>query len=340
MGFVYRLLRSGLVPAALASALAACSMHPLPEDVTRVSTVDIVKSIRCEALAGLESLRKEFTPEERERAGPIVRATMIGYDFTFTITEMNGARGASGDPSLGFLTFGGASPFTLDLTGKAALTRANLRRFTIIEPLTDLTKEETQKSCLDRTPQTNWIYPIGGTIGLEEVVRTYVKLEMRTELQAKKPAGWAGTEPVVFSDVLQFTTYLEAGGTTKLILDGGVGRFSVKNVSITADASRRDLHNVIVALTRKPVDVKEPRTQRGAKQRARQVAASMERQQLVKDGSVRDPRTQARLIQVDADARTSIAIELHRRRSLDENDSDNEGARALGQRLLDLLRVP
>lgn len=53
---------------------------------------------------------------------------------------------------------------------------------------------------------------------------------------------------------------------------------------------------------------------------------------------VRDPRTQVQLIQVDVDARTRVAMELYRRRSL--NDVDNEPAEALGQRLLDVLKVP
>ena len=41
-----------LIGAALAAGLAGCSMHPLPDDVSRVSTVDIVERIRCEAQEG------------------------------------------------------------------------------------------------------------------------------------------------------------------------------------------------------------------------------------------------------------------------------------------------
>jgi hypothetical protein len=59
---------------------------------------------------------------------------------------------------------------------------------------------------------------------------------------------------------------------------------------------------------------------------------------MIKEGSVRDPRAQARLIQMNATAQDSVAVELHRRRNL--NDRDDEAARALGQRLLDLLKLP
>ena len=162
---------------ALAAGLSACSMHPLPDDVSQVSTVDIVKSIRCEALAGLES----FRPEEMSRAAPIIKATMIGYDFMFDITESNGANGAG--PNHSFLTFTKGDKRKLDLTANATLQRHNLRRFTVIEPLADVAKDENRAICADRTTRANWTYPITGTIGMDEVVRTYLKLEMLTELQ-------------------------------------------------------------------------------------------------------------------------------------------------------------
>lgn len=66
-----------------------CSMHPLPEDISPASTVVIVKSIRCEALAGLES----FRAEEKLRAASIIKATFIGFDFRFDISEANSAAG-------------------------------------------------------------------------------------------------------------------------------------------------------------------------------------------------------------------------------------------------------
>jgi hypothetical protein len=41
---------------------------------------------------------------------------------------------------------------------------------------------------------------------------------------------------------------------------------------------------------------------------------------------------------MNANAQDSVAVELHRRRNL--NDRDDEAAKALGQRLLDLLKLP
>src|SRR5262245_27627083 len=70
---------------ALAFGLAACSMHPLPEDVSPASTYDIVARMRCEVAEGL----KDFPRNEKYKK--IVNATHIGYDFTFIISEDNKA---------------------------------------------------------------------------------------------------------------------------------------------------------------------------------------------------------------------------------------------------------
>src|SRR5262245_45651398 len=78
------------------AALAGCSMHPLPEDFSRASTVDIVRSLRCEARDGMESVLTSLRPDQRSNAEAIIRATKIGYDFSFKIDETNDAGG--GEP--------------------------------------------------------------------------------------------------------------------------------------------------------------------------------------------------------------------------------------------------
>jgi hypothetical protein len=314
---------------ALAVGLSACSVHPLPEDVSRTSTVDIVKSIRCEALAGLESLR----PEELARAAPIIKATMIGYDFNFEMTETNGAHGAGPTPNNSFLTFKKQEKLTLDVTGNAVLERKNLRRFIVIEPLADLTKDENRARCSDRTTRANWVYPITGRIGLDEIVRTYLKLEMLTELDwwvERLPTARSKFANVVFADDLKFTTHFSVGAETTLVLDAVVGRLKLTNASIVTNASRDDVHSVIVALTRKKIDVEE--------RKFGKLDPKLDRRVMLLNDNVRDPRTQARLIEIDEDARTRVAMELHRRRSL--NDVDNAPAEVLGQRFLDVMKVP
>jgi hypothetical protein len=325
--------------------VAGCSVHPLPGDFSRTSTVDIVRSLRCEARDGAESLLTRLTPQERLQVTPIIRETKIGYDFSFTIEESNDA--GNGDERFGlrFERSFTKTPSKLDLRGSGSLGRQNIRTFTIIEPLTDLLKPETSAICKDRTQGANWTHPVAGTIGLDELVGTYLKLEVLSELRrftaSEKPfkSGAPGKFPkhVVFSDELLFTTHFGAGMTGTLVLDAVVGRLSLRNASLTAGATRRDLHSVIVALTREKVDVDETVRSGRASARALQEAGA-KREGGALANSVRDPRTQARIIQLDAPASESIAIELHQRRA--RNDEDDQAARALGQRLLDVLRLP
>jgi hypothetical protein len=300
-----------------------------------VPTVEIVKAIRCEALAGIDSLRSK----QGSRADPIIAATVIGYDFNFDITENNDLGPAEKDGNL--LTFANGKKTKVDLTANASLQRRNRRLFTIIEPLISLDTAENRDLCSNRSNRANWAYPITGTIGLDEVVRTYLRLEMLAELQLSKNAPTSVNlgntkfkdKSIVFADALNFTTDLQVGGTATLVLDAVVGRLKVTNVSIGASASRRDIHLLTVALARKPGDI--DRT--SFRTLSTKTRGSSERRFLARDGA-RDPRTQTRLIQMDEDTRTTVAMELYRRRSLD--DVDNAPAEALGQRLLDVLKVP
>ena len=112
---------------------------------------------------------------------------------------------------------------------------------------------------------------------MDEVVRTYLKMEMLTELQ--KVRGKSAN--TVFADDLTFTTHFDAGAKGTLVLDAVVGHLKVTNASVRAKASRDDTHSVIVASTRQNINVDE--------------AAAVNREALLALG-VRDPRTQVQLI--------------------------------------------
>ena len=192
--------------AAAAFGLFGCSAHPLPGDFSRKSTFEIDEKIRCE---GAEALRG--IPRGHE----FLKGTYIGYDFDFDITEVNNA-GTLGDR--GKLTFTKTRPsgsLTLDLEGAAAMERAAQRTFRIIESLEKLQTAD----CSREGTRANLLYPITGTIGMNEIVRTYVGLERLTTLKPVLTGGGAevgdipsgpSSTPVVFSDVLTFTTRLGA----------------------------------------------------------------------------------------------------------------------------------
>src|SRR5215510_3565430 len=68
--------------------LSGCSIHPLPGDVPRVATVDIVERMRCEAKEGLMKVMSEPNRNKKVDA-QIFENSWVGYDFVFDITEGN-----------------------------------------------------------------------------------------------------------------------------------------------------------------------------------------------------------------------------------------------------------
>jgi hypothetical protein len=108
-------------------------MHPLPEDVARKNTYDIVKKIRCEAAEGLGAYRHD---------DPIVANTFIGYDFDFDITENNnsGTDGARGILTLEQKLLSPSGSFKLDVKPFAERSRETHRTFRIIDEPEDLEK--------------------------------------------------------------------------------------------------------------------------------------------------------------------------------------------------------
>lgn len=217
------------LPPLLASLLTACSTHPLPEDVSRKSTYDIVQALRCEIKAGLGAVKPE---------AEILKST-IGMDFTFDITENN----STGGGSLTFTKmFGGDSSFTLNPTAMADRSRQNKREFRILESLAEISRQ----TCTRQARQPNLAYPITGRIGLDEVVRTYIAIEKSTDLGFRKDSD------VVFSDELNFTTEVKAGLTPTVKLDAAIGSFKVTHAAFAATTSRKDIHKVVIVLAHDP----------------------------------------------------------------------------------------
>lgn len=235
------------VAVVLAAGLIGCSIHPLPENISRASTFDIVERIRCEVLEGL----RDFTPHEKEKAEKIIDATAIGYDFEFAIEEKNAASGAKLEYKRPAFK-GEGKGFFLEIRGGAETERKNTRIFRIVDKLSDLRRERGER-CDGTITTANGLYPITGATGMAEVVRTYVKLEMLSDFAR-------GDKGVVFSDDLEFMTKFSAGVTPKIELATVAGQFRLSHASFTGTASREDIHSVTVALSRGQGDVDMVRT--------------------------------------------------------------------------------
>jgi hypothetical protein len=290
-------------------------MHPLPEDVSRKNTFDIVEKIRCEAKAGLR---------EVPIGHPFLDHTAIGYDFRFDITEQN-------DATAGQLSFtdqghrGPNSKLTLNFNGSATRKRQNTRQFRVVESLAALKK----LVCPDGPKRPNWVYPIAGRIGMDELVITYIRLERLTRVVPGFPGGTLpapaaelgapaappppppGPPPpdaIVLSDKLDFTTEFTGGVTPTLTLATIAGEFRLTTASITGTVDRKDFHSVTVALAQDGTATPPP--------------AALAR--MAASGSLGLSRQGAR--QVDAVAERSapakdrVIYELERRRLLTEDE--------------------
>jgi hypothetical protein len=355
-------LRSCCGLVALALPLAGCSMHPLPENFplnfSRASTFDIVQKVRCEAKAGLDRFKNS---RHQEHIKQIIEATSIGYDFKFVMNENN-------DATDGQLSFIGKPAkkashrqLDVDLTGNATKERDNTRTLRIVEDLADVTNADCSVEAL----RANLAYPIAGSLHVDDVAYTYVRLELMSNLgdPEDSDAAIAVEDPRkrsgVFSEHLTFTTTLKLGAKPNLTLSAVARSFRLTNATINGQVKRNDTHDVIIAFAQDPNlhdrEVRRAVGQRNAYLR-RTVAGGGERR--VVEGAerrvfetvegrvlgavdkkvIRGPRLETGLAQANAAARNKVVLELARLRHL--ADDEQEGAKFLGERLLTFLRPP
>lgn len=208
---------------------SGCSTHPLPEDYSRAATIGIVRKIRCEAQYGMRSANTNLS----------LKDATIGYLFDFTMTENDNA-------TSGLLEF--ANPFvggkfSLALSGKAEKERETQRTFVLTESFAELDRFD---QCDGPKLAANLVYPIAGSIGVDETLSTYLRLEH--DLKFKTYPNKEG----VFSDKLKFTTTLNAGIKPTLELNSGANSFRLRKASIDGNMTRKDVHQVIIALAYAP----------------------------------------------------------------------------------------
>jgi hypothetical protein len=215
---------------ALAPAFVGCSTFPLPDDVTRKSTYDIVEQIRCEARRAVVDHAYDY------KTGIDYKTASVAYEFDFDISEDNNA---SGDATWTLpYTLGGS----LSLVANAGLNRNRhtKRNFKIVDSFDEL----RQINCAGDRPQENMIYPIAGDIGVYEVVSTFIRLQ--------KIDNPNSGEVFTFGDTLMFTTLLTGGVQPKLIISPLTDRFRLAAANADLNARRNDIHTVTLTLAGNP----------------------------------------------------------------------------------------
>lgn len=217
-------LRFVLLGTVCVHALAGCSAFPIPDDVTRKSTYDIVEQIRCEAKRAVVDFGRGF------------KDAAIAYEFSFHITETNNA---AGDVT-GLIPFVNGGSFGITANAGLNRTRDTLRNFKIVDSFEQLRKANCNREVLEK----NWVYPIAGDIGMYEVVATFIKLQ-----RADNPSG---NEIFTFADTLIFTTDLLGGVKPTLTLNPVTDKFRIVGANANLNADRTDVHQVTLALSAGP----------------------------------------------------------------------------------------
>jgi hypothetical protein len=210
-------MRPALAVLALSSLLIGCSTHPIPDDISRKSTYDIVDKIRCEAKAAVEDF-----------SGGQLSGAHIAYTFTFDILEKN-------DANLG-ATFtnplkGGSVGLDTGLQSK--LSRQGVRTFELLDSFDDLRK----MNCT-RDREKNWLYPLTGDVGLYDSVGAFIRLQQAP----------GATSVVTFADTLKYTTTFTGGVNASVALAPLTDQFRLTAASAAATSSRTDMHKLVVTM--------------------------------------------------------------------------------------------
>ena len=245
------------------ASLAACSIHPIPDDVSRYSTEEIVRNVRCEAKeavrqrimlglhkAGLDGINPDTVLVNKsdfakiQRAAPDLAkkfvaygASTIAYTFDFMIDETNDNSGA-----VGFnIPFGSGGNFSLGLDGGLHKARTGHRNFKTVEHFSDLVRLDCD---IWARPDRNFVYPLTGSIGVAKIIDTFINV---SEL-----GGGQGD----FSDTITFTTRIHGSVKPELVLEPVANRFRLVSANADLGSERKDVHEVTIALSFPEIDLR------------------------------------------------------------------------------------
>lgn len=260
-----------------AFGLVGCSIHPLPDDVTRLATRQIVDHIRCEARTAIKQaiidyLRKaeqtdfmhrletnQFPFDELDRhlheLPAAVRTNIvkyeraaITYDFTFDITEQDTVAA-----EVDFVNLLSHGTFTMPSRGTNDLQRQTVRLFRVNDTFGELIQ---RRNCTEDGSPENFVYPVSGAIGLGEMIETFVDLNEHQRLTGTKDTDTVPT----MTDTFNFQTTISGSVAPQVVLTPLNRLFRVSGASLTASALRRDIHKVIIAMSLPPLTKPQPAT--------------------------------------------------------------------------------
>jgi hypothetical protein len=276
---------SRVLPIAAVVWLAGCAIHPLPDDVTGVTTYDIVRRIRCEARQAVFDFAidwltgpKDPDPDAREigrqfkeglrpvhefsyklfkgdvrKLVQLFSTTGIAYNFQLQMLETDNI-----DPVTDLLTFNGKNQFSGPVSGNADRMRQNTRTFTVTDTFDFLLRDipddpdpaHRNNYCAGFIVGPNYIYPVAGKVGIDRMIGDFVNLTLfgglgGTPTSATNPTTASSKGPPTMVDQLQFTTTVTLSATPKVTF-APVKTFV--DASLGLKFSRQDTHTLTIGL--------------------------------------------------------------------------------------------
>jgi hypothetical protein len=236
----------GLVIVFLSCALGACAIHPLPEHVTGVKTAQIVHRNRCEAQAALRHIDDWLVEHQRFAAAETLKKIGIVLSYSLDMSETNGLTA-----STTFAQVLTNSTTSFNPNGANTLTRDNTRAFTVADNYKTLL---SMKQCDAEPVGPSFQYPIVGTIGIGETIRSFLTMALHEDLNnssedPKEPPtsqSIAGAPTMV--DTLTFTTTVNAGINPMIMLTPIGTATQLTNASLNFTVQREDIHQVTIGL--------------------------------------------------------------------------------------------
>jgi hypothetical protein len=254
----------------LAVSVGGCSIHPLPEQVTGVTTDEIVKRIRCEARDAIRRKTSDYLSFHTEDPAAIALSQLlaqedytfdpklylklrnqpkqvlikfgsaaIAYNFTFDMTEINNL-----DPAWDGIAGIPHGTFGLGATAGVDRTRHSIRSFTVSDNFASLLTNVPSTYCQARTErEPNYLYPIVGKIGLDEMISTFIDVDQFDNLTKTDKT------PPAISDSIEFQTNLSLGVTPSVVLTPVTKALTTKDAMFGIVNKRQDSHKVIIGLS-------------------------------------------------------------------------------------------
>jgi hypothetical protein len=250
----------------------------VPEEVTGIDTLDIVKQIRCEARDTLRTLVIRWLQERGTAVNDPLLLSLaaqyqsdpgsintfhydlfkglqyrqiwsavklfydagIAYNFDLMGTEINNI-----DPQSTFIKTFFDHKFTLGLTAASDRTRSNDRVFTATDTFGKLLTRVPESYCDGKIVIANYIYPIAGRVGIDKTIKTFINLTVFGALSGQKDAT---AKPPTMTDTLTFTTTFKLGVNPMVVFTPVTAAFQLLNASLTTDFERTDRHQVAIGL--------------------------------------------------------------------------------------------